>query len=97
MKHFLAGMLETGVVVPEGQDVASDDSAFMESVISFADAHRVALTFGTANDGRLLCQYDIRGNTMAYCKGVYSELQHTLKQHFRKLKALSQSQGDVAG
>ncbi len=53
-----------------------------QTVCDWADKHEMYTNFGFSEKGDYLCEYQAKGRTTAYCRGMASEIKDLIKASF---------------
>ena len=94
MKKFIKGAFELDENVIDLVAHEEKHKIALEEIVEWANNAGVAILFGTSEDNTYLCEYKIVGKTVAFCKGLASELKALLKDEFPKTKMVWQGTGD---
>ena len=97
MRKFTEGTFELDSNVVDLVKYESDRDEFLKGVVEWATNNRIGILFGTANDNRYLCEFNIEADTSAMCKGYVAELKAKLKRQFPKVRLIRQFNGNVVG
>lgn len=95
MRKFTEGTFELDSNVVDLVKYESDRDEFLKGVVEWATNNRIWILFGTANDNRYLCEFNIEADTSAMCKGYVAELKAKLKKQFPKVRLIRQFNGNV--
>lgn len=95
MRKFTEGTFELDSNVVDLVKYESDRDEFLEGVVEWATNNRIGILFGTSNDNRYMCEFNIEADTSAMCKGYVAELKAKLKKQFPKVRLVRQFNGNV--
>lgn len=95
MGKFIRGTFELDSGVEDIVAYEEKHKDEIKQLFDWGDKHEISILVGTSEDNYYLCEYEIRGNTASYCKGMQSELKSVLKAAFPKLKFVWSGSGDT--
>lgn len=95
MKKFIKGTFELDTDVHDLVEYESVKEPALRAIFDWADELGISIRVGTSEDGAYLCEYKVRAQTAALCRGYISELRQLLKPHFPKVETIFQAGGDI--
>ena len=97
MKKFIRGTFELEQNIGDLNVYEAKKELYVKSIVQWANKHCVDVLLGESEDNCYLCEYVVRANTDALCKGYVAELKHMLKIGFPKIRLLYQASGNFLG
>lgn len=94
MKKFIRGTFELDTNVTDVEAYEKPIEKELDAVIDWANRFKVAVTLGTSESNKYLCEYKVTAQTKAMCNGLVKELKNMLKKIFPKVEMLWQGSGD---
>lgn len=95
MKKFIRGTFELEQNIGDFDAYEDRKELYIKSIIQWAKEHDIDVILGESEDNCYLCEYIVKANTSALCKGYVSELKHMLKIGFPKMRLLYQASGNL--
>lgn len=94
-KKYIRGVFELEKNVTDLEAFEEKRKPQLMSIVDWATANGIGVTFGTSEDYTYLCEFDTRAMTVQMCKGYVAELKARLKPLFPKARVVLQYQGDI--